>query len=85
MQKNKLPENFIKSFNRIFKKIITVKIPNEPNALKAEQLKSIAQKYMPTKTAPNIQSALKQLSSKEKKTIVVFGSLYLMGDVLSKN
>ena len=85
MQKNKLPENFIKSFNRIFKKIITVKILNEPNALKAEQLKSIAQKYMPTKTAPNIQSALKQLSSKEKKTIVVFGSLYLMGDVLSKN
>jgi dihydrofolate synthase / folylpolyglutamate synthase len=85
MQKNKLPGNFIKSFNRIFKKIITVKIPNEPNALKAEQLKSIAQKYMPTKTAPNIQSALKQLSSKEKKTIVIFGSLYLMGDVLSKN
>lgn len=85
MQKNKLPENFIKSFNRIFKKIITVKITNEPNALKAEQLKSIAQKYMPTKTASNIQSALKQLSSKEKKTIVVFGSLYLMGDVLSKN
>ncbi len=85
MQKNKLPESFIKSFNRIFKKIITVKIPNEPNALKAEQLKSIAQKYMPTKTAPNIQSALKQLSSKEKKTIVIFGSLYLMGDVLSKN
>ena len=85
MQKNKLPENFIKSFNRIFKKIITVKILNEPNALKAEQLKSIAQKYMPTKTAPNIQSALKQLSSKEKKTIVIFGSLYLMGDVLSKN
>ena len=85
MQKNKLPENFIKSFKRIFKKIITVKITNEPNALKAEQLKSIAQKYMPTKTAPNIQSALKQLSSKEKKTIVVFGSLYLMGDVLSKN
>ena len=85
MQKNKLPENFIKSFNRIFKKIITVKILNEPNALKAEQLKSIAQKYMPTKTASNIQSALKQLSSKEKKTIVIFGSLYLMGDVLSKN
>ena len=25
------------------------------------------------------------LSSKEKKTIVVFGSLYLIGDVLNKN
>ena len=29
--------------------------------------------------------ALKKLSSKEKKTIVIFGSLYLIGDVLSKN
>ena len=33
----------------------------------------------------NIYEALNTLSSKEKKTIVVFGSLYLIGDVLSKN
>jgi len=85
MQKNKLPKQFIKSFNKIFKKIITVTIPNEPNALKAAKLCSIGQKYMPTSTAHNIQLALKKLSSKEKKTIVIFGSLYLIGEVLSKN
>jgi dihydrofolate synthase/folylpolyglutamate synthase len=85
MQKNKLPELFIKSFRNIFKKVITVTILNEPNALKAEKLKSIAQKYMPADEACNIQTALKKLSSTEKKTIVIFGSLYLMGDVLSKN
>jgi dihydrofolate synthase/folylpolyglutamate synthase len=85
MQKNKLPDQFIKSFNKIFKKIITVTIPNEPNALEAEELCSIAQKYMPTNTAHNIQLALKQLSSTEKKTIVIFGSLYLTGEVLIKN
>ena len=28
---------------------------------------------------------IEQISSKEKKTIVVFGSLYLIGDVLNKN
>lgn len=85
MQKNKLPDQFIKSFNEIFKKLITVTIPNEPNALEADKLKAIGQKYMSTSVTNNIESALKQLSSKETKTIVIFGSLYLIGDVLSKN
>ena len=85
MQKNKLPEIFIKSFKDILKKVITLTIPNEPNAIKTEKLKFIAQKYMPTDKALNVQAALKQLSSEEKKTIVIFGSLYLIGDVLNKN
>ena len=85
MQKNKLPELFLKSFNSIFKKMITITIPYEPNAIKAEKLKSIAENYMPTDKSPNIRAALKKLSSKEKKTIVIFGSLYFIGDVLSKN
>ena len=85
MQKNKLPDQFIQSFKKIFKKIITVTIPNEPNSLKAEKLRSISQRYMPTDSAANIHTALKQLSSLDKKTIVVFGSLYLVGEFLSKN
>ena len=85
MQKNKLPELFIKKFNKVFKEIVTITIPNEPNALKAEELRSISQKYAPTRMATNIRAALKKLSSIEKKTIVIFGSLYLMGEVLRKN
>ena len=85
MQKNKLPDQFIRSFDKIFKKLITVKIPNESNALKAEELKKIGKKYVPTSTASTIQSALRQVSSKENKIIVIFGSLYLVGEVLSKN
>jgi len=85
MQKNKLPELFIKSFESIFEKIVTLTIPNEPHAIKAKKLKSIAQKYMHADTALNVQDALKKLSSNEKKTIVIFGSLYLVGNVLSKN
>ena len=85
MQKNKLPKHFISSFRGIFKKIITVTIPNEPNALKAKKLKSIALKYAPANRAHSIQAALEKLSSKEKKTIVIFGSLYLVGEALSKN
>ena len=85
MQKNKLPEKFIKSFKKIFKKLVTVPIPNEPNALTAIELKNIGQKYMPTIVAKNVTSALRQISNNEKKTIVILGSLYLIGDVLSKN
>ena len=85
MQKNKLPKLFIKLFKNLFTEVLTITIPNETNALKAEKLKLIAQKYMKTDTASNIQVALKKLSSPENKTIVVFGSLYLVGDVLSKN
>ena len=85
MQKNKLPELFIKSFQSIFKKVVTITIPNEPNALKAEKLQFIAQKYVSAEKASNIQTALKKLSSKKKKTIVIFGSLYLIGDILNKN
>ena len=85
MQKNKLPTQFIKSFDKIFKKLITVTIPNEPNTLKATDLKKIGKKYMPSDSAKNIRTALKRISSKENKTIVIFGSLYLVGEVLSKN
>ena len=85
MQKNKLPHQFIKSFNKIFKKLITVNIPNEPNALKADELKNIGKKYMQTISASNIQTALKLVSSKEHKTVVIFGSLYLVGEVLGNN
>ena len=42
MQKNKVPDQFLKEFKGIFKKIITVKIPNEPNSCSAKQLMSIA-------------------------------------------
>jgi len=86
MQKNKMPEKFIKKFKNIFKKIITVTIPNEPNALDANTLKKICleNKYK-SENASNITEAIKKCSSSQKKIIVIFGSLYLVGDVLSKN
>ncbi len=86
MQKNKFPKEFLKEFKGMFKKIITVKIPNEPNSCTADELKSIAikQNYK-TQTADGIKEALKNVSSKEKKIIVVMGSLYWCGLVLKEN
>ena len=85
MQRNKLPNQFIKSFNKIFKKLVTIPIVGEPNSLRSDELKKIGEKYFSTSVANNIQTALKQITSKEKKIIVIFGSLYLAGEVLSKN
>ena len=86
MQKNKFPKEFLKEFKGIFKKIVAVKIPGEPNSCTADELKSIAirQNYK-AQTADGIKEALKNISSKEKKIIVVMGSLYWCGSVLKEN
>ena len=86
MQKNKEPEKFIKKFKNTFKKIITVTIPNEPNALNASELKKISlQNKNKSATAKNVIEAIKKCSSNEKKVIVIFGSLYFVGSALAKN
>ncbi len=86
MQKNKFPKEFLKEFKGIFKKIVTVKIPGEPNSCTANELKSIAVKQnYKVETTIGIKEALKIISSKEKKIIVVMGSLYWCGSVLKEN
>ena len=86
MQKNKMPEKFIKVFNDTFKKIITLTIPDEPNALNADDLFKIGKNFkFNINKAKNINDAIKKITSEEKKTIVVFGSLYLVGYFLKNN
>ena len=86
MQKNKFPKDFLKNFKGIFKKIVTVKIPNEKNACSAEELKFIAekQKYNVEK-AINYKEAIKKLTSSKPKVICFLGSLYFIGSVLKEN
>ena len=85
MQKNKLPVSFIKSFKNIFKEVITVPIPNENNSYDSNELADIGSVYMPTSSSKNIILALKKISSNKNKTIVIFGSLYLVGNALAQN
>ena len=86
MQKNKFPNQFLKNFNGIFKKLVTFKIDSEPNAMESKKLKKIATKLgYETVGAKNFKEGLKIISSKSKKIIVVFGSLYGVGSVLKFN
>ena len=84
--KNKNPDKLIKNFKGIFKKIITIKIPNEPNALNSFDLYKIADKNkFSAIQSKSVKDALKKISTNEKKIIVIFGSLYLVGNALSMN
>ena len=83
---NKNADKLIKNFKGILKKVITLKIPDEPNALSGFDLYKIAKKNgFRTKEAKNIKDELKKISTKEKNLIVIFGSLYLVGYALSLN
>ncbi len=84
--KNKNPNQLIKNFKGIFKKVITMKIPDEPSAVSSFDLSKIAEKNnFQTIEAKNIKDALNKISNRENKIIVIFGSLYLVGNALSMN
>ena len=86
MMKNKEPDIFIKQFEGTFKKIMTIPIKNEKSSLTANKLSQIAFKNkFNVEKANNFNEALKKISSKKKKLIVCFGSLYNVGNILNKN
>ena len=86
MTKNKEPDLFIKQLKGVFKKIVTMPIENEYNSVPACELYKIASKnkFIAEKSG-NFTEALKRISSREKKLIVCFGSLYNCGNILNKN
>ena len=86
MMKNKEPNIFIKHFSDTFKKIITIPIENEKGSMSAKELSWIAlENKFNVEKANSFNEALKKISSKEKKLIVCFGSLYNVGNILNKN
>ena len=86
MMKNKEPDLLIKQFKGIFKKIITMPIENERATMSSKELERIALKNkFNVEKADNFYKALKKISSREKKLIVCFGSLYNVGNILNKN
>jgi len=86
MTKNKEPDLFIKKLKGVFKKIVIMPIENETNSVSVNKLYKIAVKNrLKAEKSNNFTEALKKISSKEKKLIVCFGSLYNCGNILNKN
>ena len=86
MTKNKDPDKFIKQFRGIFKKVLITPIRNESASLPSKLLFKIAKKNsFNSEMSKSFNDALKRITSKEKKIICAFGSLYLCGNILNKN
>ena len=84
--KNKNPEKLIKNFKGIFRKLVTTKIPDEPNSSDPNELKKIAvENSFNSISSSNIHQALNNIPKKERCVVVIFGSLYLSGYILSIN
>ena len=61
-------------------------IENESASLSNKLLLKIGKKNnFRIELSKNFDEALKKISSKERKIICIFGSLYLCGNVLNKN
>ncbi len=86
MTKNKEPDLFIKQLKGVFKKIVTMPIENEVNSVSANELYKVATKNkFKAEKSNNFLEAVKKISSREKKLIVCFGSLYNCGNILNQN
>ena len=86
MMKNKDPSKFIKQFKGVFERVYTIPIIGEKNCMSPKILKSIAKKNAINATlSKSFETALQEISSKEKKIICVLGSLYQCGSILNKN
>ena len=76
---------FFQPLAKLADHVVTLSIPNEPNAILAEQLAETVQSLgTPASTATDITNAVRQASSlKPAARILICGSLYLAGHVLA--
>jgi folylpolyglutamate synthase/dihydropteroate synthase len=86
MTKNKDYDSFINQFKNTFRKIIVIPIERESKSVSSKLLYDIGKKNkFNIEQAKDFEQAIKKITSKDKKIICVFGSLYLCGSVLNKN
>ena len=85
MMANKDHEKYISFFKNKIHSITTVDIPNQPNAIKGEELKNKISGFDNVNYKKSILEALKSLKLQEKDIVLITGSLYLAGEVLNLN
>ena len=85
MLNSKHAGTFIANFKNVVSHVYTLTIPDEANAISAEELASMAQDNgLAATAASSLEKALKQASlSKPAPRIIICGSLYLAGHVLA--
>jgi len=85
MMANKEHEKYISFFKDKINSITIVDIPNQPNAMKGEELKNKISGFDNIDYKKSILEALKSLKLEKKDIVLITGSLYLAGEVLNLN
>ena len=73
------------SFFKDISTLTTIDIPNQPNSIKGGELKDKLNGFSNINYKESIEDAIKSIPVKENDIILITGSLYLAGEVLSLN
>ena len=77
-------KDFLRQIQPLAKQIVAITIPDQDAALPAEDIQSAAQTLgLSCKTAPDIYQALLEINGETQ--ILICGSLYLAGHILTEN
>ena len=85
MMKNKDHLKYMTYFKNNFSSLTTVDIPNQPNAIKGEELMKKLKNFKNINYKKTIVDSIKSIDLKDNDIIVITGSLYLAGEVLNQN
>ena len=84
MMANKNHNEYIDYFNNI-KTLTTIDIPNQPNAIKGNNLKDKIKKFGDIKYMESVEEAITSIKIQKNDIILITGSLYLAGEILNLN
>jgi len=84
MMANKNHKEYISYFKNI-SSLTTIDIPNQPNAIKGNDLRQKLKDFPNVQNKGSIQEAISSILLEENDIIIITGSLYLAGEVLNLN
>ena len=84
MMANKDHNEYMSYFKDV-KSLTTIDIPNQPNAIKGNELKEKIKTFKNIKYQNSVEDAIKSIDLQENDIILITGSLYLAGEVLNLN
>ena len=84
MMANKDHNEYIDYFKDI-KTLTTIDIPNQPNAIKGNELMDKIKNFKNMKYQNSVENAITSIDLQENDIILITGSLYLAGEVLNLN
>ena len=73
------------SYFKDIKSLTTIDIPNQPNAIKGDELKEKIKNFENINYKNSVEQAINSIDLQENDIILITGSLYLAGEVLNLN